>query len=166
MWREFRQTYISCFLERDILDLCCRAVFSNARSWKFLETGIIGNIWTLSTASWEREMSFIVVQMLPTEPAKYPNQAAAVQMVQMAKYPNQIKLKVNSSVSFWVVPVHPLWINQWWCSTTILHLIGLNDKKKLFLKPSSCILRKMVQSPINYSVHVVVSGPRHPCTTC
>ena len=50
-------------------------------------------------------MSFIVVQMLPTEPAKYPNQAAAVQMVQMTKYPNQIKLKVNSSVSFWVVPV-------------------------------------------------------------
>ena len=100
-----------------------------------------------------------------TEPAKYPNQAA-VQMIQMAKYPNQIKLKVNSSVSFWVVPVHPLWINQWWCSATILHLIGLNNKKTKIFEAFQLHLRKMVQSPINYSVHVVVSGPRHPCTTC
>ena len=128
-----------------ILDLCC-SLSNYKKLKKFFEKGIIRYIWTLFTASWEREMSFIVVQMLPTVVffhGKYSNQAP-VQTNDPEKQIPQL-LYERDSISYDGLQ-HVFYRYEWFL-------------KKL---KTVSIFRKVVQSSINYSVHVVVSGLRHP----
>ena len=142
---------VSCFLERDIMDLLCCAVFLGAISLEvFWEKGIMRcEIYMDSLHGWLRKR----------------NELYCRENVPHCGFLFGAKnFTSNTSFNWWLWKhIYILWISNW-CSTTRLPFLiwFVQIIRNMFSRlPASC-LRKMVQSPINYSVHVVLSGPRHP----
>ena len=121
-------------------------VFPTTKSWKSFSRRASSDIYGLSSRLVEKEKWALLSCKC------CPQWSFSWEIFKSSPSPNEWPWKANSSVTLWAG------FNQlWWFTACILPVWMIKKKLK-----TVSIFRKVVQSSINYSVHVVVSGLRHP----